>query len=214
MGGGHPAEAAAVLQAPTPNTGIVGVRLPLPLSKEEWVIAPLSSLAKLLITSLWIGLCVASGQVKGVEIWHETIFPSHPLLCRQKVRPLPLRAASLLRERGARLALFSQFRASCPCPPGTTWTSPPRPCPPSRLRCWEWPSTGTRRGWCTPTSSTSWQRYAQGLWVRLSSHSGHSCGVCPCSFWNCFLSYQLLETKFVFPFLNFEKKDGNLYLQI
>lgn len=68
MGGGLPAEAAAVLQAPTPNTGIVGVRLPLPLSKEEWVIAPLSSLAKLLITSLWIGLCVASGQVKGVEI--------------------------------------------------------------------------------------------------------------------------------------------------
>lgn len=54
---------------------------------------------------------------------------------RQKVRPLPLLAASLLKERGTRLALFSQFRASCPCPPGTTWTSPPHPCLLSRPRC-------------------------------------------------------------------------------
>lgn len=49
-----------------------------------------------------------------------------------------------------------------------------------------------------------------GAVVWPSSHSGHSCGVCPCSFWNCFLSYKVFEVKFIFPFLNLEKKDGYL----
>ena len=51
-----------------------------------------------------------------------------------------------------------------------------------------------------------------GLCVWPSSHGGHSCGVCPRSFRNCFLSYKVFEMKFIFPFLKVEKKDGYLYL--
>lgn len=51
------------LPVPCPRTDRWGfINSPLPMSKQGWVSAPLSSVVKVFIVSLWTGLCVTGGQ--------------------------------------------------------------------------------------------------------------------------------------------------------